>query len=60
MKYNRLGSAGLFVSELAFGAMTFGGTDGFETIGGVGQEDANAMVARAFEAGVNLFDTADR
>lgn len=60
MKYNRLGNTGLFVSELAFGTMTFGGTDGFETIGGVGQEDANAMVARAFEAGVNLFDTADR
>jgi len=60
MNYNRLGETGLFVSELAFGAMTFGGTDGFEPIGNVGQEDANAMVARAFEAGVNLFDTADR
>lgn len=60
MRYNRLGHTGLFVSELAFGTMTFGSTDGFETIGGVGQGDANAMVARAFEAGVNLFDTADR
>ena len=60
MKYNRLGNTGLFVSELALGTMTFGDTEGFGTIGGVGQEDANAMVARAFEAGVNLFDTADR
>lgn len=60
MHYNRLGNTGLFVSELALGTMTFGGTDGFESIGDVGQDDANAMVARAFEAGVNLFDTADR
>lgn len=60
MKYNRLGNTGLFVSELGLGTMTFGQTEGFESIGGVGQEDANAMVARAFEAGVNLFDTADR
>ena len=60
MKYNRLGNTGLFVSELALGTMTFGDTEGFQTIGGVDQESANAMVARAFEAGVNLFDTADR
>ncbi len=60
MKYNRLGNTGLFVSELALGAMTFGGTDGFEPIGNVDQEGANALVAKAFEAGVNFFDTADR
>ncbi len=60
MKYNRLGKTGLFVSELSLGAMTFGETKGFATLGGVGQDDASAMVARAFEAGVNLFDTADR
>jgi len=60
VKYNRLGDTGLFVSELSLGTMTFGHTAGFDSIGGVGQEEANAMVARAFEAGVNLFDTADR
>lgn len=60
MRYNRLGTTGLFVSELALGTMTFGGTNGFEPMGDVGQDGANAMVSRAFEAGVNLFDTADR
>lgn len=60
MQYNRLGNSGLFVSELGFGAMTFGENEGFRTLGGLAQQEANALVARAFEAGVNLFDTADR
>jgi aryl-alcohol dehydrogenase-like predicted oxidoreductase len=60
MKYNRLGTSGLFVSELSFGAMTFGDNDGYPTLGGLGQREANAFTSRAFEAGVNLFDTADR
>lgn len=59
MKYNRLGRSGLFVSELGFGAMTFGDNEGHPTLGGLGQKEANTLVARAFEAGVNLFDTAD-
>jgi aryl-alcohol dehydrogenase-like predicted oxidoreductase len=58
MKYNRLGTSGLFVSELSLGAMTFGQKEG-QTFGGLTQKDASAMVAKAFEAGVNLFDTAD-
>src|SRR5215208_5393369 len=36
--------------------MTFGG---WETIGGLHQQEANALVARALDAGINLFDTAD-
>jgi aryl-alcohol dehydrogenase-like predicted oxidoreductase len=59
MKYNRLGNSGLFVSELSFGTMTFGEMEAHPTIGGLTQKDASAMVAKAFEAGVNLFDTAD-
>ncbi len=59
MKYNRLGNTGLFVSELGFGAMTFGENEGYPMLGGLGQQEANTLVARAFEAGVNLFDTAD-
>jgi aryl-alcohol dehydrogenase-like predicted oxidoreductase len=58
MKYNRLGTSGLFVSELSFGTMTFGQKEG-QAFGGLTQKDASAMVANAFEAGVNLFDTAD-
>ena len=59
MKYNRLGNTGLFVSELAFGTMTFGGTDGFENVGQVQQREADALLGRAIEAGINLIDTAD-
>jgi aryl-alcohol dehydrogenase-like predicted oxidoreductase len=57
MKYNRLGTSGLFVSELSFGTMTFG--ESYPALGGLTQQDASALVAKAFEAGVNLFDTAD-
>ncbi|WP_216329345.1 aldo/keto reductase [Deinococcus aestuarii] len=59
MRYNRLGSTGLFVSELAFGTMTFGASGPFEVMGSVQQAEADALLARAFEAGVNLIDTAD-
>ena len=58
MKYNRLGTSGLFVSELSFGTMTFGEKEGL-SLGGLPQQDASALVAKSFEAGVNLFDTAD-
>ncbi len=59
MHYNKLGSTGLFVSELALGTMTFGASGNFAVMGSVEQADANAMVASALDAGVNLFDTAD-
>jgi aryl-alcohol dehydrogenase-like predicted oxidoreductase len=59
MKYNRLGTSGLFVSELSLGTMTFGENEGQPALGSLTQQDASALVAKAFEAGVNLFDTAD-
>jgi len=59
MKYNRLGTSGLFVSESSFGTMTFGENEGQPTLGNLTQQDASALVAKAFAAGVNLFDTAD-
>lgn len=61
MKYRRLGHTGLLVSELSLGTNTFGGKGaGFwEKLGALGQDEANAIVARAFEAGVNFIDTAD-
>jgi len=52
MKYRRLGSSGLKVSELSLGSWTTYG-------GSVDESDAIAIVRRAFELGVNLFDTAD-
>jgi len=59
VRYNRLGTTGLFVSELSLGTMTFGGSGPFQAIGTVSQAEADQLVACAFEAGVNLFDTAD-
>lgn len=59
MRYNKLGSTGLFVSELCFGTMTFGGEGAFQAIGQVQQSEADALIARAVTAGVNFIDTAD-
>lgn len=60
MRMRTLGNSGLFVSELSFGAMTFGGRDGlWGQVGQLGQEEADALVRAALEAGINLFDTAN-
>ncbi len=59
MRYNRLGSTGLFVSELCIGTMTFGGVGAYAAVGTQGQGEADAILARAFEAGINFLDTAD-
>ncbi len=60
MRMNKLGNTGLFVSELCLGTMTFGGADGiWKDIGTLGQADADRLVGRAIEAGINLIDTAD-
>lgn len=59
MKYNLLGSTGLLVSEICFGAMTFGGKGHWEAIGKVQQQDVNDLMKRVIEAGVNFFDTAN-
>jgi aryl-alcohol dehydrogenase-like predicted oxidoreductase len=57
MRYRTLGHTGLKVSELCLGTMTFG--EDFFNIAVVDQAGANKMVARALEAGLNFFDTAD-
>ncbi len=60
MRYKSLGGTGLQVSEICLGAMTFGGRGGiWPAIGKVEQTGADAVVARALEAGVNFIDTAD-
>ena len=57
MEHRRLGASGLDVSALSLGAMTFG--SGMPPVTTVDERDARAMVDRAFDAGVNLIDTAD-
>lgn len=60
MRYRPLGKTGQFVSELCLGTMTFSGGQGFwRSIGTVEQKGATALVARAIDAGINFFDTAD-
>src|SRR5271154_4968569 len=59
MRYNQLGKTGLFVSELCFGAMTFGGKGFWEAIGKLGASDAEALIGPSLDAGVNFIDTAD-
>lgn len=57
MRYRLLGKTGVYVSELCLGAMTFGTQ--WEAIGALDQKEADALVHRSLEAGVNFFDTAD-
>ncbi|WP_321933326.1 aldo/keto reductase [Paraburkholderia sp. J8-2] len=60
MRYNPLGRTGLFVSELCLGTMTFGGGAGiWNQIGDLQQSDAERLVGRALDAGINFIDTAD-
>jgi aryl-alcohol dehydrogenase-like predicted oxidoreductase len=60
MQYTTLGTTGLVVSRLSFGAMTFtAGNKGFATVYKTEAEAANAMVGKALDAGINFFDTAD-
>ena len=59
MKYRQLANTGIFVSELCFGAMTFGGEGLWNLIGGLGQAEADRLVHRALDAGINFFDTAN-
>jgi voltage-dependent potassium channel beta subunit len=52
MRYRRLGSSGLQLSELSFGAwVTFGGQ--------VGRGAARELIAAAWDAGINFFDNAE-
>ena len=57
MKYRRLANTGVYISELCLGAMTFGAE--WEIIGALRQKEADALVNRSINAGVNFFDTAD-
>jgi len=59
MRYNRLGATELFVSELAFGIMTFSASGPFEVMEPVQQAEADALLARAIEARIHLIDTAE-
>lgn len=60
MQYSLLGNTGLLVSKLCFGAMSFREHNeqqaAFAKVRG---KEADTMVGRALDAGINFFDTAD-
>jgi aryl-alcohol dehydrogenase-like predicted oxidoreductase len=57
MKYRRLGKSGIQVSEIGFGAWTIA----LDWWGGkkISDEEALGMLKRAFDLGINLFETSD-
>ncbi len=61
MKYKRLGSSGVKVSELCLGGMTFGEADEKSFMHKIGSDEQTAfrVMSRALELGVNFIDTAD-
>ena len=60
MEYRLLGGSGLKVSALSFGTGTFGGRgDFFKAWGETDVAEARRLIDICFEAGVNLFDTAN-
>ncbi|NDL63937.1 aldo/keto reductase [Acerihabitans arboris] len=60
MRYSTFGNTGLFVSELCLGTMTFGGEGGmWGQIGNLQQADAERLIGRSLDAGINFIDTAN-
>ena len=56
MKTRALGTSGLEVTEIGLGTNAVGGHNLYE---GIRDDDGTALVRRAFDLGVNFFDTAD-
>ncbi|MCI2420599.1 aldo/keto reductase [Saccharopolyspora sp. K220] len=61
MKFSQLGNTGVYVSRIALGTMTFGGSGAppWNIIGALDVAAADRLVGIALDQGVNLVDTAD-
>ena len=60
MQFRKLGNSGLFISELCFGTMTFGGGDDmWGMIGQLRQNESEALLKSAVDHGINFIDTAN-
>lgn len=59
MQYRQLGKSGLLVSELSFGAMSYGAGGYWEVVGGLNISEAQRLTDIAIDGGINFFDTAD-
>lgn len=60
MDYRRLGASGFMVPALSFGTATFGGKgELFKAWGSTDVKEARRLLDICFDAGLNMFDTAD-
>src|ERR1043166_10290617 len=61
MNYQRLGTTGGKISRLGLGCGNFGGVGSAPAFYGMGESEdqAAALLDRAWDAGINLLDTAD-
>lgn len=59
MEYLPLGNTGLYVSRLCLGTMNFGQGPMSASIGELKGKEVQELVDRAFEVGINFFDTAN-
>lgn len=60
MRHRKLGNTGLEVSEIGFGAWGIGGvTNGATSYGRTDDEHSRNALWRAFEFGINFYDTSD-
>src|SRR3954462_9950213 len=61
MHHQRLGSTGIQISRLGLGCGNFGGIGSAPAFFGMGEDEAQAaaLLDRAWDAGINLLDTAD-
>jgi len=57
MQYVRLGKSGLKVSKICLGCMSYGSSKWFPWV--LEEEESIAMIGKAYEAGINFFDTAN-
>ena len=57
MEYINLGKSGLKVSRICLGMMTYGSSKWRDWV--LDEEDAEPIIKRAIELGINFFDTAD-
>jgi aryl-alcohol dehydrogenase-like predicted oxidoreductase len=59
MKFRKLGNSGLYVSEISYGTMFFGGAQFQATDNPVSAEEGKVCLQKAVEVGINYIDTAD-
>ena len=59
MKYTRLGKTGLEVSRICLGCMSFGEPNRGNHNWSLPEEESRPIIRKAFEAGINFFDTAN-